>query len=387
MKIVVVGAGAQGSVIAAQLVKSPEVDEVVSCDIDMERANWVVEQIKSEKLHARRVDASKVEDLLGVAKGSDVMINASLPQFNLNVMEAALKSGAHYSDLAIGGRQFELSDRWEDAGLTALICMGECPGMNNIFSRYAADRLDEVDKILLRDCDHVESKRPVSLWSPEVAVDELIIEATVYENGEYKRVPPFSGKEVYDFPWIGPRTVYWVAHEEVTTIPRFLGKKVNYVDYKLGDSEELEFYKYLYELGLLSSEPTEIKGVKMKPLDIISQFLPSTKEVPHQIETGIITDAHSGCLVEVEGMKDGERVRHTLYTHMGLHEARKMLPIADNLSYLVGTPPAVAAIMLGKGEIGVKGVIPPETLDPEPFIERLAEKGITLYEKIEKPVQ
>lgn len=386
MKVVIVGSGAQGSVIAAQLVGSPEVDEVVCCDIDLERAEGVVSRLKSDKLSAMRVDASRIDDLKKVARGSDVMVNASLPRFNRNVMEAALGNGAHYTDLAIGGRPFELSDRWEDAGLTALICMGECPGIDNILARYGADRLDEVDKIRLRDCDFVESTEPVSLWSPEVAIDELAIEATVFEDGEYRKVPPFSGEEVYDFPWLGPRTVYWVAHEEVYTLPRFIGKDVNYVDYKLGDSEEMAFYKYLYQLGMLGLEPVEIKGVKIRPIDLVSQFLPSTKNVPRQIETGVITDAHSGCVAEVEGEKDGERVRYTLYTHMGLHEAREKLPIADNLSYLVGTPPAVAAILLGKGEIGVSGVIPPEALKPDPFIVEFAKRGIIVYEKIEKPV-
>jgi saccharopine dehydrogenase (NAD+, L-lysine-forming) len=386
MKIVVIGSGAQGSVVSAQLSRSKEVDEIISCDIDLERARLAVNKINSDKLNARRLDASKVEEILEVAKGSDVLINASLPRFNRNVMEAALKCGAHYTDLAMGGRQFELDEKWKDAGLTALICMGECPGLNNLFTRYGVDRMDQVDKIRLKDCDFVESKKPVSLWSPEVAIDELIIEATVFENGEYKKVPPFSGEEIFNFPWIGPRTVYWVAHEEVYTIPRFVGKKVNYVDYKLGDSEELGIYKYLHELGLLSKEPIEYEGVKIKPIDFFTRFVPSTKEVPQQIEAGVITDAHSGCLVEIEGEKDGEKVRHTLYTHMGLKEARKLLPIADSLSYLVGTPPSIAAVMLGKGEIEVKGVIPPEAVNPEPFIRRLSEKGIILYEKIEKPV-
>jgi len=386
MKVVIVGSGAQGSVIAAQLVGSPEVDEVVCCDIDLDRANWAVERLESDKLSAVRVDASKIDDLMGAARGSDVLINSSLPRFNMNIMEAALRSGAHYTDLAIGGRQFELHDKWVDAGLTALICMGECPGIDNILARYGADRLDEVDRIRLRDCDFVESTEPVSMWSPEVAIDELAIEATVYEDGEYRKVPPFSGEEVYDFPWMGPRTVYWVAHEEVYTLPRYLGRDVNYVDYKLGDSEEMELYKHLYKLGMLGLEPIDIMGVKIRPIDLVTQFLPSTKEVPHKIETGVITDAHSGCLAEVEGEKDGERVRCTLYTHMGLHEARRMLPIADNLSYLVGTPPAVAAVMLGKGEISEKGVIPPEAVEPEPFLEKFAEKGITVYEKMERPI-
>ena len=100
MKISVIGVGAQGSGIASVLANIPEVSEAVCADIDLKRAQKVVDKLKSDKLRPERVDANNVDDLFRIIKGSDTVINATLPKFNLNIMNSALESGAHYVDLA-----------------------------------------------------------------------------------------------------------------------------------------------------------------------------------------------------------------------------------------------------------------------------------------------
>jgi len=234
MKILVVGTGAQGSVIATELVRSPGVSEVRLSDIDLGKAKRLAERLKSEKVHTHRVDANW------------------RPQFNLNIMEASLKVGAHYQDLAsYPTEQLALSDRWKEAGLTALIDTGVSPGFTNVLAAQAADKLDRVEEIRIRLWGGVESKEPTSFWSPETAWTDMAAEPIVYENGEYKEVPPFSGEEAYNFPDpVGQQTVFWHSHEEPETIPRFIGKGVKYVDFKMG-GPDFPLAKAIVELAFL----------------------------------------------------------------------------------------------------------------------------------------
>jgi len=66
---------------------------------------------------------------------------------------------------------------------------------------------------------------------------------------------------------------------------------------------------------------------------------------------------------------------YTLNCPIDLRQTKEVSPGGTLESILVETPPAVGAIMLVKGEIKVKGVIPPECLNPDPFLVNLAEKG------------
>ena len=71
-------------------------------DIDMDLANKGRNKIKSDKVTAVKLDAGKVEDVKNAGRGADVIINLILIQFNANVMQAAVESGAHYVDTATG---------------------------------------------------------------------------------------------------------------------------------------------------------------------------------------------------------------------------------------------------------------------------------------------
>jgi len=119
MKILIVGAGAQGSVIATEIVKSPIVSEVRVSDIDLKKAERLAERLKSDKVRTLRVDAFKVEDVKRAARDVNVIVNTTTwnAKFNSNIMEAALNVRAHYQDLASYPlQQLALSDRWKEAG-------------------------------------------------------------------------------------------------------------------------------------------------------------------------------------------------------------------------------------------------------------------------------
>ena len=217
MRVLVVGAGAQGGPCASILSRDSDVSEIILGDINLNLAKRVADRIGSEKVVPKRVDASSLDSLVEAARGVDAVINLTLPRFNLNVMRAALKCGAHYVDTASGpdldlhpidymvGKQLEMDEEWKKAGLTALISCGATPGLTNVLARYLCDELERVHEVRFRVGEAPVRKEKVVKtwnpgWSPEVALLYRSSPAVVFEDGGYKRYPPCSGVEEYVFP-------------------------------------------------------------------------------------------------------------------------------------------------------------------------------------------
>ncbi len=394
MKVLVVGAGGQGAPCASMLSRDPEVSEIVLADIDLELAEKVARKIGSDKIATMRVDAGNLKDLLKVARGVDAIINLTLPRFNLNIMEAAFKSGAHYVDSALGKliwrqlveeKPLAFDDDFKDAGLTAVIGCGGTPGVTNVLIRYACDKLDSVDKIrCLRGRKPIKkSKEIVEAWDPgwcpDVAIDDYAEEPVVFEDGEYKLFPPFSGVEEYEFPDpVGPLLVSWHVHEEAVTLPRFIGKGIRYADFKYPvDVVAGAFVK----LGFASYDPINVGGVRVAPRDVLLSLVrrPVNSFFTEDESTVVAPSGWVGLMVmEIEGKKAGDKVKITITqggTEAKADEKLKMFRRLGTTRVFVAAPAIVAAKMSIKGD-AERGVIAPECLDPIKFLKMMADHGV-----------
>jgi len=179
-------------------------------------------------------------------------------------------------------------------------------------------------------------------------------------------------------------------HEEVVTLPRFIGKGLKYVDFKMGDADILTT-KAIWEIGLLNDKPINVKGVKVTPRDVFLSAIPpplTMEQVEQKIKEGILIDAAECGVIEITGEKSGEKTRYTYeWPTLSIRDANKIMPGATQESYATGIPAAIFAWMLGKGEIKNTGVIAPECLELEArrtFLSKLAEAKQPVYEKVEK---
>ncbi len=396
MKMCVIGAGAQGSVVAKILAEDPEIDEVVLADINRQLLQRVAKKIDSSKLSTERIDAGNLDDLARVLKGADVVVNATLTYFNLPILHSALEHGTNYVDFAEDWPLIErflgnlrISDKWKKAGLTAVKSQGMTPGVTNVLARYAADRLDKVEEIHIKSGwkEQLEEKT-VPTWSPGWSVETALLmwttDSIVYENGEYKRYPPFSGVENHKFPEpMGTNTICWVEHDEAVTLPHFIGKGVKYVDFK----ESLDVIAgILVNLGLAGREPIEVKGAKVKPLDVLLKLAkPAIEEIEEWEEAFDKLDdeeAFSCNAAQVIGEKDGKKVEEYVYLTTLISDTREWLRRYGTINGWVPIPGAATAKMLATGEIRAKGVIAPECLEPEPFLCELTEMGMGTFQRI-----
>jgi saccharopine dehydrogenase-like NADP-dependent oxidoreductase len=76
------------------------------------------------------------------------------------------------------------------------------PGLSNIYVKLAAGRLKNIVAVKVRDGEFSKSRKYeiAPLFSPQVFFGELLNPAYVYVNGRYRRMPPLSGREIYEFP-------------------------------------------------------------------------------------------------------------------------------------------------------------------------------------------
>lgn len=373
-----IGCGAVGTVIARHLCASDAIDDVVLADIDRAVATRVAAETRSPKARPIQLDASRPEDLRSAMKGHALVVNASLPRFNQGIKSAAMASGAHYMDLATESSNPYVDDEpWKAQGLTALLGMGEDPGLSNVFARRAADGMDHVDSIRIRDGDTGSSQELgfISLFSPESFVEETTTPSRIWRNGAYETVPPFGAREVYGFPPpLGPLTVYSVDHEEVDSLPLFIGKGLRYVDFKLSlDDATVQKLEEFQNLRRQTRTPKDLARLRK---DFFAA-IPRPADLTGRIE------GFSGVLVEVTGTVGNEKKVHTLFAGMGHREA-SLRYRATATAYLTGTCGAVGALLLATGRVVTPGILSPECLDPDLVLPMVRERGIDVVEQVRR---
>lgn len=345
-------------------------DRCICADIDGPAAKRVASATRSPKARTLDLDAGDRTALRRAMQSVGVVVNATIPRFNEAIMTSALESGAHYLDLATGSVDpFESDGDWKARGRTALVGMGEDPGLSNVFARYAADGMDRVESIRVRDGETASNPDYpfIALFSPETLVEETLAPAWIYRDGDWQELPPLSDFEDYPFPDpIGTLPVCSVDHEEVSTLPEFIAKGVRYVDFKLAlDPTTVERLKTFRDMGFLEGDGRKALYARIpKPADLVGQV-----------------DGHAVLLVEVTGEKDGQRRTHTVYTILEHHDAARRFG-ATGTAYLTGTGGAVGALLLATGKIPQHGVLSPEQLDPAPFFPMLRERGVEVWERV-----
>lgn len=386
--VVLGGAGLTGRCAVRDLLETTSWDITVA-DYAFEKAKEFAEQLKSKRISVKHVDVKNIEETVKVIKDADIVINGVQYYFNIDVMKACLKAKVPYIDF--GGlyhvtlKQLELDDEFKKAGQTALIGMGAQPGVSNLMIKYAADKLETVETVKIRDgwIDLTEGAPPfVVTWSFATIMDEITLPAVVFENGVFKEVPPLTGKETVHFPEpVGQQEVYLTLHSELATIPKsFLKKGLKNCDWKEGGPGFIR-YTLLRDMCLTSEKPIEVKGVKIPPRDFVLKTLEANNLIgfPKNVEP----NDYEITRVEVFGKRKGKKVTYVLDT---IFPAKKEWHVSCS-QYNVGVPASIAAQMLLSGEVKEKGVVPPEAcINPEPFFQELAKRNIHVYVQERFPI-
>lgn len=411
MKLLIVGAGMQGQVLTWNLANSAAITQIVLADFDLDRAQSVAAQVGSGKTTAVQLDASDSAAVAQAAEGAKLVVNAVIPEFNISIMHACLKAGAHYLDMASGQtkaktideaflEQLTLHDDFHKAGLTALLSTGMDPGVTNTFAGNAYEDLDKCFEIRIKDYSIFESPVPLQVWSQETYYTDCAQPPLLFEDGAFTRVEPFGRREWYMFPepfGLGP--VICHDHEEVATLPRLLPRRfgdkgLRYVDFKMGMPEEgIDADKAFVETGMASKEPVTLKdGAKVRPIDVFVATLPPNPpadELAKLALSGQITDI-GVVTVDAIGERDGKPAS-IVYTVVppDIKWVSERIPGATMVSYGTSTPASIYAEFLATGAIDEPGVTAPEIL-PRPvrdeFIAEMGRRALQVWRRDESKI-
>jgi len=403
-KVMIVGAGAQGNVIAGILATAPEVSRIMLVDLDVDRAAEVAETINSDKIAVDKADASDKDQLVELFQKDDydLVVNATLMTFNRQIIEATLEANANYIDMASDEflpakdgkqfltEQFEYAEEFEKKGLTANILAGGDSGLVNVMAREAADELDEVDYIGIKDYGVVTCDEPVAMWSFQTYLEDCADHAIYWEDGEYKWAKPFTGEEDYYFP--APLNikgkVFYHNHEEPLTIPQFIGKPVKYVDFKMGDPDSATWEFLFNGLNLMDETPVEIKGQEVVVKDVFCSQLPKTLTPKKCIELVKEKRIQSQAVlaVDVKGTKAGKKVHYKMWTDSpNIEKACSMVPGTNDVSWITSAPASVLSLMILRGQLKRTGVFPCEVLNEEErkiFFEGIKEWDVIIHKQV-----
>ena len=393
IKAAVFGCGGVGQCVAQDLAKSKLISNLVLADVNLKGPEAVKKRTKSDKIEITKADGSNPDEVAKIAEKVDILVNGTMPALNLKIMEGCLKGNANYIDMATGDREFghpmfedqeTFEKKYKDAGLFALCSMGIDPGASDLFAKRAADRMESIDYVRVRDADNskLEGYEFATYFSPDAMIEECIRDPLYYENGRWKRVPSLSTSEVYSFPDpIGPMKVYMTDHEESELVPKFIGKKVRRCDFMITlDETFVEYVRFLKKLGLLSFKPIKIRGFEVAPIEVVVATMPRPDDLAGKLK-GICC-----VLTEVAGKIKGEETVIKTWTYIS-HEKAYELSGIHATAYQTAMPVAVSVEMFARGELDFKGVKSPEAVDPVKFCSYLPEKNIPVFEEITKRIE
>lgn len=383
MDVIQLGCGVCGLVCAQHIAENAKVDRIVLADSRTDGALALRDRLGMDKVSVVEVDGRDRKALVGLLRDKDIVV-ATMPwRMNRAVMEVASETGTDYVDFGMPfdstGPDFDrYSEMCRKAGISALVGMGEEPGMSDVFAMHAAAKLDRADEAHIFDGDTatVEGTDMFSLWSPVDLLDETSVPAAVFRNGRIEFIPPLSARRVYDFPSpIGPLPVYSTNHDETYFMPLGI-PTLKEASFNIGIDDRFAHAAEIFrKWGLLGKDPVDVKGVKVRPLDVVAAMLPPPSEFADKVK------GDTCFVVNVLGVKDGKKALVKVWTVLS-HERAYELFHTNAGAYLVGTGGAVATEMLIDGLVKDKGIVIPEQLPPDEFMRRLREKHVDIKEEM-----
>ncbi len=385
-KALIIGAGGVASVVINKCCQNYEVFEEIciasrtksKCDAFKEKLDG-----GNTTITTAQVDADNVDELISLINSynPDIVINVALPYQDLTIMDACLATKTDYMDTAnyepVDTAKFEYKWQWdyrerfEKAGITALLGCGFDPGVTGVFSAYAMKHeFDEINQIDILDANAGDHGYPFATnFNPEINIREVSAKGSYFENGTFHETEPMEIKRVYNFPEIGEKDMYLLHHEEMESLALNIKgiKKIRF--FMTFGQSYLTHLKCLENVGMTSIEPIEFEGKQIVPLQFLKAVLPD----PASLGPRTIGKTNIGCIFQ--GKKDGKEKKYYLYNVCDHQECYKEVG-SQAISYTTGVPAMIGAMMVMTGKWKKPGVYNVEEFDPDPFMEALNKFGL-----------
>jgi saccharopine dehydrogenase (NAD+, L-lysine-forming) len=383
-KVIIIGAGGVGGVVTHKCAQLPEVfSEIILASRNEDKCKAIAAQL-DRPIRTAQVDADNVPELTALLEREkpDLVINVALPYQDLHIMDACLAAGVDYLDTAnyepLDTAKFEYSWQWayrekfENAGLMALLGSGFDPGATNVFTAYLAKHyFDEIHELDIIDVNGGDHGYPFATnFNPEINIREVTAECRHWENGEFVTTPAMSKKASFTCPEeVGNYNIYRMYHEELESlVVNFPTLKRAQFWMSFGESY-LKHLEVLGNVGMTGIEPIDYNGQKIVPIQFLKALLPD----PSTLGPRTKGKTCIGCVVK--GIKDGKQKVVYLY-QIKDHQDCYAEVQSQAISYTTGVPAMIGAKMMLEGKWKKPGVWNIEQFDPDPFMEDMNKYGL-----------
>ena len=395
-KVLIIGAGGVGTVVAHKVAQNPEVfTEIVLASRTKSKCDAIAKAIGGDRITTAQVDADSVEELIALfnTHKPDIVINVALPYQDLTIMDACLATGVNYLDTAnyepLEEAKFEYKWQWaykerfEEAGLTAILGCGFDPGVTGVYTAYAAKHyFNEMHYLDIVDCnagDH--GKAFATNFNPEINIREVTQKGKYWENGEWVETEPHEIHQPINYPNIGPKESYVLYHEELESLVKNFPTIKRARFWMTFGQEYLTHLRVIQNIGMASIEPIMYNGQEIVPIQFLKAVLPNPGELGENYEG----ETSIGCRIKGTS-KTGEEMTYYVYNNCSHQEAYNETG-AQGVSYTTGVPAMIGAMMFLKGEWKRPGVWNVEEFNPDPFMEQLNKQGLPWHEVINGDIE
>lgn len=386
-KALIIGAGGVSSVVVHKCCQHSDVfEEICIASRTKAKCDALKEALEGKtttKITTAAVDADHVEELVALMKEvqPDIVINVALPYQDLTIMDACLECKIDYLDTAnyepLDTAKFEYSWQWayrekfEKAGITAVLGCGFDPGVTGVFSAYALKHyFDEINYIDILDCNGGDHGYPFATnFNPEINIREVSAKGSYWEKGEWIETEPMEIKREYEFASVGRKDMYLLHHEELESLGLNMPGIQRIRFFMTFGQSYLTHLKCLENVGMTSIEPIEFEGKKIVPLQFLKAVLPD----PASLGPRTVGKTNIGCIYQ--GKKDGKERNLYIYNVCDHQECYQEVG-SQAISYTTGVPAMIGAMMVLTGQWKKAGVYNVEEFNPDPFMEQLNACGL-----------
>jgi len=380
MRMLVLGAGLQGSACAYDLLQNPEVSQVRLADLRFDHLPEFLKPLSGPRLLPTTLDVRDREAVLAVMRESDAVMSAIPYYLNLQLAELAVEAGVHFCDLGgnteIVFQQKELADRATAKGVTIIPDCGVAPGMVNILAEHGIRQLDTVESVRIYVGGLPQNPEPPLnyqvVYSLEGVLDYYTTQSWVLRDGRRSQVTALSEREPVEFPApVGTLEAFHTAGGLSTMAFRYEGK-IPEMEYKtLRYPGHAEIMETIRELGLLDLDPVDVDGIKVSPRDVfVAAVGPKLTKKGKDLLALRVT---------VRGTKGGKQAERRFDLVDRYDEVHGISAMMRTTGYSL----SITGQMQVRGEVGPPGVwTPDECMPAEAYIGELRKRGIELRETV-----
>ena len=365
------------------LVQFSSFEKITVADFNEEEGRKVVAWLDDPRVDFVKVDVTNHEDTVAKMRGYDIVMDGTTIKLNGLSTRCIAEAGCHGVNLNGFGEENESHDVFVQNGRTCLPGFGMTPGVTQMMAMYAVNQLDTVESVRVSH----GSYRPIAFSASITETttyeyDPKLPTRTVFENGEFKQVPPFARPREIELPApYGKAVQYIIPHSETITLAKALKDKgVQLIETRgTWPQQNMQLVRALYDYGILRNDSIEVNGKEIGIMDCISKYLLQSTE-------GQETEVYGYALhVEVIGMKDGQRKTHILYhTHPASDGSVEGWEKLRAYTRNVAIPFAIATELIANGAVEKYGVVTPEEafLNPKIIFTELEKRGIYIHEEV-----